>query len=55
MNLLVRKGMVLDDLLTASLISPCCGLGTLSVQDAERALDLTVAVSEEMRRRYLLT
>jgi methionine synthase II (cobalamin-independent) len=55
MNLLVRKGMVLDDLLAASLISPCCGLGTLSVQDAERALDLTVAVSEEMRRRYLST
>jgi hypothetical protein len=53
MNLLVRKGLVLDDLLAASLISPCCGLGTLSVRDAERVLDLTVAVSEEMRRRYL--
>ena len=55
MNLLVRKGLVLDDLLAASLISPCCGLGTLSVQDAERVLDFTVAVSEEMRRRYLST
>jgi methionine synthase II (cobalamin-independent) len=55
MNLLVRKGLVLDDLLAASLISPCCGLGTLSVQDAERVLDLTVAMSEEMRRRYLST
>lgn len=55
MNLLVSKGISLDDLLEAALISPCCGLGSLSVEDAERALKLTVCVSEEMRRRYLLS
>jgi methionine synthase II (cobalamin-independent) len=53
MNLLVDKGISLDDLLKAALISPCCGLGSLSVEDAERALRLTASVSEEMRRRYL--
>jgi methionine synthase II (cobalamin-independent) len=53
MNLLVDKGISLDDLLEAALISPCCGLGSLSVEDAERALKLTASVSEEMRRRYL--
>jgi methionine synthase II (cobalamin-independent) len=53
MNLLVVKGVALDDLLAGALISPCCGLGSLSVQEAERVLDLTVAVSDEMRRRYL--
>jgi hypothetical protein len=53
MDLLVSKGISLDDLLGASLISPCCGLGSLSVGDAERALKLTAGVSEEMRRRYL--
>ncbi len=53
MNLLVGKGISLDHLLEAALISPCCGLGSLSVEDAERALKLTATVSEEMRRRYL--
>ncbi len=53
MELLVHKGMNLDDLLTASLVSPCCGLGSLTVEDAERALELTAAVSREMRNRYL--
>jgi hypothetical protein len=53
MNLLVSKGVALDDLLAASLISPCCGLTTLSVEDADRAMDLTARVSTEMRRRYL--
>jgi methionine synthase II (cobalamin-independent) len=53
MNLLVSKGIALDDLLTSALISPCCGLGSLSVQEAERVLELTAGVSKEMRRRYL--
>jgi methionine synthase II (cobalamin-independent) len=54
MNLLVEKGVDLDDLLSASLVSTCCGLGSLPVEDAERALELTAGVSEELRRRYLL-
>ncbi len=53
MDLLVAKGIDLDDLLAASLISPCCGLGSLVVRDAERVLELTAAVSSEMRERYL--
>jgi hypothetical protein len=53
MNLLVEKGIALDILLAASLISPCCGLGSLSLEDSERVLELTARVSEEMRRRYL--
>ncbi|NIN66413.1 MAG: methionine synthase [Anaerolineae bacterium] len=55
MKLLVRKGIALDDLLGASLVSPCCGLGTLSLEDSERALALTAGVSREMRRRYVVT
>jgi hypothetical protein len=55
MKPLVSKGIALDDLLGASLVSPCCGLGTLSLDDAERALALTAGVSREMRRRYVLT
>ena len=53
MDLLVQKGIALDSLLAASLISPCCGLGSLSVEDSERVLELTAGVSREMRRRYL--
>lgn len=53
MGLLVRKGISLDDLLSASLVSPSCGLGSLSLEDAERALELTAGVSKEMRRRYV--
>ncbi len=44
MNLLVRKGIPLDDLLQSALITPACGLGTLTVEQAERALELTVGV-----------
>jgi hypothetical protein len=53
MGLLVSKGIPLDELLAASLVSPCCGLGPSSLDDADRALELTAMVSEEMRRRYL--
>jgi hypothetical protein len=53
MDLLVQKGIALDSLLAASLISPCCGLGSLSVEDSELVLELTAGVSSEMRRRYL--
>jgi hypothetical protein len=53
MGMLVQKGIALDSLLAASLISPCCGLGSLSVEASEHVLELTAEVSEEMRRRYL--
>lgn len=49
---LAGKGVPLDDLLAAALITPACGLGTLSEAAAERALSLTAAVSQTLRRRY---
>jgi methionine synthase II (cobalamin-independent) len=52
MNLLVRKGISFDDLIASSLITPSCGLRTLSEEAAERAFELTVGVSETMRERY---
>lgn len=51
-NLLVRKGIPFDDLIAASLITPSCGLRTLSEEAAKRAFELTVGVSETMRERY---
>jgi methionine synthase II (cobalamin-independent) len=53
MELLVRKGIPFGDLLAASLVSPCCGLGSTSLDCAERALALATDVSGEMRKRYL--
>lgn len=53
MDLLVRKGIDLDLLLQAALITPACGLGTLTVAGAERALELLNGVAAEMQARYL--
>jgi methionine synthase II (cobalamin-independent) len=52
MNLLVRKGISFDELINSSLITPSCGLRTLSEKAAERAFELTAGVSETMRERY---
>jgi methionine synthase II (cobalamin-independent) len=52
MDLLVRKGISFDDLIHSSLITPSCGLRTVSEAAAERAFELTAAVSETMRERY---
>ncbi|MCS7179080.1 MAG: methionine synthase [Anaerolineae bacterium] len=49
---LVRKGIPLENILRASLITPSCGTGTLSPDLAERVFSLTAEVSTEMRRRY---
>ena len=53
MNLLVKKGIPLDQLLASTLISGSCGVGPLSEPAAERVLSLAAEVSTEMRRRYL--
>ncbi|MFQ6014455.1 MAG: methionine synthase [Anaerolineae bacterium] len=53
MGLLVRKGVPFDDLLAACLISPSCGMRTLSVPASDRALELMASVSNKMRERYL--
>jgi methionine synthase II (cobalamin-independent) len=52
MNLLVSKGIPLDDLLQAALITPACGLGPRTLEEAERGLELMVGVSAAMRARY---
>ncbi len=52
MGLLVQKGLSLDDLLEAAVITPSCGLGTASPQGADRALEMVSKVSSAVRRRF---
>jgi methionine synthase II (cobalamin-independent) len=52
MDLLVRKGISLDDLINSSLITPSCGLRTISEETAERAFELAVGISKTMREKY---
>jgi len=53
MNLLVRKGVSLDRLLAAGLVTPSCGTGSLDPQMANQVLELTAAVAAQMRARYV--
>ncbi|MCK5560847.1 MAG: methionine synthase [Thermoplasmata archaeon] len=53
-QLLVEKGMKFGDILHQSLITPSCGLGTLELEDAEKAISLTNEVSAIMREKYEL-
>ena len=55
MDLLVQKGLSLDKLLAAGMITPSCGTGSLDPKVAERALALTADVSAKMRERYAST
>lgn len=49
---IASKGVPLDAMLNASLVTPACGMGTLSEPAAERALELLAQVSERMRKKY---
>jgi methionine synthase II (cobalamin-independent) len=51
-GLLVAKGLHQDDLLASSLITPSCGCGSLTIEVAERVLELTGQVSQALRERY---
>lgn len=53
-GLLTAKGIPLDDILAACLITPSCGLGSVSPLAAARALELTAAVSRAVRSKYRL-
>ncbi len=53
MGLLTTKGIPFELLIRRSLITPSCGLGSLSIEAATRALELTRGVSREFRKRYL--
>ena len=46
------KGIGRDAAARAALVTPACGLGTLSEEDAERAIGLTAALSELLRARH---
>lgn len=50
LDALAGKGVNRDLLFAQSLITPSCGLASLSTEGAERALELTAAVSREFRR-----
>lgn len=53
MDLLVQKGVSLDKLLAAGLVTPSCGTGSLDPNTAQRVFELTARVSAEMRSRYV--
>ncbi len=52
MNLLVKKGIPLDQLLKSALISASCGAGPLPEPTAERVLSLAAEVSARMQEKY---
>ena len=52
MGFLVNKGLPLDQILERSLITPSCGLASVSVELAEKAMRLTSQVSATMRKKY---
>ncbi|PIU56328.1 MAG: methionine synthase, partial [Chloroflexi bacterium CG07_land_8_20_14_0_80_51_10] len=55
MRLLSGKGIDYDILLERCLITPTCGLSSISSQAAVKALELTAEVSREFRRSHKLT
>ncbi len=52
-QLLIGKGVPRDILVVQSLVTPSCGLGSVSVSAAERALELLAQVSAEARSQLL--
>jgi methionine synthase II (cobalamin-independent) len=51
-DVLEARGLDRGLLARRSMVSPSCGLGSASVEVAERALELTREVSDRMRERY---
>ena len=51
---LVEKGIKFGDILHQSLITPSCGLGTLDLEVAEKALRMTNKLSKIIRKKYEL-
>jgi len=52
MTLLSNKGISYDNIKSQCLITPSCGLGSISIKAATRALELTAAVSADFRKRH---
>jgi hypothetical protein len=53
-GILVNKGLDRDLILDVSFITPSCGMGTLSIDDSELAMQLTSSISKHMREKYEL-
>jgi methionine synthase II (cobalamin-independent) len=51
-DLLESRGLEREMIASRSYVSPSCGLGSTTVDAAEKALALTAEVSREMRERY---
>lgn len=54
MKLIASKGVPIDSMLNASLVTPACGMGTLSEAAAERAVELAGQVSQRMKEKYTI-
>jgi methionine synthase II (cobalamin-independent) len=52
MNTLAKKGINPDIIKSQCLITPSCGLDSVSVETAKRALGLVAAVSADFRKRH---
>ncbi len=50
---LSRKGMFFRNLIHRSLITPSCGLASLSVEAADRALELLADLSRDLKKRHI--
>lgn len=51
---LLNKGIDMDKILEASIITPACGAGSLSVQQAQKAMKLTAQLAEALRDKYFV-
>ena len=54
MNALSQKGISIDLIRSQCLITPTCGLESVSLEAAKKALQLTAAVSANFRKKYHL-
>ena len=48
-----RNGVRFKDLIAQSLLTPSCGLASLSEEAAGRALELLAELSARIRKRYM--
>lgn len=51
-DFLVKKGIDKELLLTHSMITPSCGAGSLSIELAEKAMDLTEKLSKTLKEKF---
>ena len=49
---LTKKEIDEKIIIANSIITPSCGAGALSVELAEKAMDLTIQLSESVKERY---